>query len=109
MSKQNYNKMFDADSVEHVEDVVEEVAEMAKVEEVAEPELEPEEYQMGNVVNCVKLNIRAASDPHAEIVKVVDKGTEVMIYLDESTGDFYKVCTESGIEGFCMKQFIKIQ
>ena len=28
---------------------------------------------------------------------------------DESTEDFYKICTESGINGYCLKKFIEIQ
>lgn len=70
---------------------------------------EPEEYQIGNVVDCEKLNIRQAPNAKAEVVKIVPKGTEVMIDIEQSTADFYSVCTETGVEGFCMKKFIKIQ
>ena len=107
-NKVNYNKMFEEPAVvEHVDDVVEEIAEMI------EPETEVEEVVNDNteigVVDCkCKLNIRVAPYADADVVKEIAKGAEVMVYLDESTDDFYKVCTESGVEGFCMKKFINI-
>lgn len=82
------------------------------IEEVVEPEEEiteePEEYLMGNVT-AKELYIREAPNKNADSLCTIKKGTEVMIDEVASTEDFYSVVTESGIEGFCMKQFIKIQ
>lgn len=78
------------------------------VEEVVE-HIEPVvTTKTGVVVDCLKLNVREAPDPQAEIVCVIDASTNLMIDEAESTEEFYKVCTESGAEGFCMKKFIKI-
>ena len=103
----NYNKMFEEPAqVEHFDDIVEEVAEMAEI--APEPELEPEEYLLGKVVKCDKLRVRKEPDTNAPVAKEIVKGTEVMIDPEKSTDDFYSVVTESGVEGFCMKKFIKI-
>ena len=102
MSKTNYNKMYD-DPIEEIEELEEMTEEV--VEEVVEDE---PEFLMGKVVDCPKLNIRVAPVVGATIVKEIAKDAEVMVYLDESTDDFYKVCTESGAEGFCMKKYIAV-
>lgn len=79
------------------------------VEEVVEPVVEPViKTKTGVVVDCIKLNVREAPNTQAEIVCVINASTNLVIDEVESTEEFYKVCTESGAEGFCMKKFIKI-
>ena len=73
-----------------------------------EPSVEPENRKFGKVSNCKKLNIRKLPSRDTEIVSELIEGSEVMIDEKESTALFYKICTEHGIEGFCMKQFIKV-
>ena len=75
---------------------------------IPEPVVEPENRKFGKVSNCKKLNIRKLPSRDAEIVSELIEGSEVMIDEKESTVLFYKICTEHGIEGFCMKQFIKV-
>lgn len=77
-----------------------------KEETVVEPE--PEVVVTGRTT-AEKLNVREEPvvDPE-NILGVVDKGTEVIIDIEESTDDFYKVCTVKGLEGFCMKQHIQV-
>ena len=75
---------------------------------IPEPVVEPENRKFGKISNCKKLNIRKLPSRDAEIVSELIEGSEVMIDEKESTTLFYKVCTEHGIEGFCMKQFIKV-
>ena len=73
-----------------------------------EPSVEPENQKFGKVSNCKKLNIRKLPSRDAEIVSELIEGSEVMIDEKESTALFYKICTEHGIEGYCMKNFIKV-
>ena len=73
-----------------------------------EPSVEPENRKFGKLSNCKKLNIRKLPSRDAEIVSELVEGVEVMIDEKESTALFYKIYTEHGIEGFCMKQFIKV-
>ena len=72
------------------------------------PEVEPEIRKFGKITGCKKLNVRKLPSRDAEIVSELIEGSEVMIDENESTALFYKICTEHGIEGFCMKDFIKV-
>lgn len=75
---------------------------------IPEPVVESENRKFGKVSNCKKLNIRKLPSRDAEIVSELIEGSEVMIDEKESTALFYKICTEHGIEGYCMKNFIKV-
>lgn len=68
-----------------------------------------EEVKIGVVSNCNKLNIREEPSLDANIVCEITSTTELMIDENESTEEFYKVFTMSGLEGFCMKKFVTIQ
>lgn len=65
--------------------------------------------KIGIVTNCKKLNVREEPDTGASIVCEIVYQTDLMIDEKESTEDFYKVCTASGVEGFCMKKFVAVQ
>lgn len=75
---------------------------------IPEPVVKPENRKFGKVSNCKKLNIRKFPSRDAEIISELIEGSEVMIDEKESTALFYKICTEHGIEGYCMKDFIKV-
>ena len=62
----------------------------------------------GVVVDCVKLNVRVEPNADAEIVGQINASTKLEVYENESTEEFYKICTHSGVEGYCMKKFINI-
>ena len=68
-----------------------------------------EEVKIGVVANCNKLNVREKPTVEAPVVCEVVCQTELMIDENESTEEFYKVFTMSGLEGFCMKKFITVQ
>lgn len=63
---------------------------------------------LGKVVDCVKLNVREEPSTKASVVFEITAGS--MVFIDEtcSTDEFYKICTEHGVEGYCMKKFIEI-
>ena len=85
--------------------VAESAVEMPKIDE---PEVvAPVEPITGKVVDCQKLNIRKAASKLADVLVVVPVGTKLTIDLDKSKGDWYSVCTAAGIEGYCMKEFVK--
>ena len=73
-----------------------------------EPSVEPENRKFGKVNNCEKLNIRKLPSRDAEIVSELVEGSKVMIDEKESTELFYKICTEHGIDGYCMKDYITV-
>ena len=78
------------------------------VEPVVTPDQEPTPI-LGVVSGCQKLNVREEASTEADIVCEILKDTEVMIDEENSTNDFYKICTGAGVEGFCMKKFITIK
>jgi uncharacterized protein YgiM (DUF1202 family) len=85
------------------------IEETPVVAPVVEPETKVEDDELiGVVIDCVKLNVRAEASVNADVVTEISVGTEVMVDIFESTAEFYKVVTEAGVEGFCMKKFINI-
>ena len=127
----NYNKMYNNHKTEEqepkpVETVVEapvepvetahEVEIQMAIEEVAEPEVitpveEPEQAATVNavVVDCAKLNVREEPSPKAAVVAIIDASNEVAVYENESFGNYYKVCTAAGIEGYCVKDYLQLK
>lgn len=110
MSKKhnNYNKMFDNDVKTEVTDApsFENTSEEV-VETIETPQAEVVKF---GVVTCDRLNVRQAPNKDANVVMVVKKNDKVIIKVDDSTIDFYKVEVKIGdktVNGYCMKDFIK--
>lgn len=61
------------------------------------------------VVDCLRLHIFAEPNLESEIVCKIRYATEVMVDMDNSTEDFYKIYTAIGAEGFCKKDQIIIK
>ena len=82
-----------------------------QITKAAEVVPEPEEAPtvIGTVVDCVRLRVRESANSNAEVICEIPKDSDVMIDENKSTDEFYKVCTESGAEGFCMKKFIALK
>lgn len=108
MGKKDYTRYAKRQEEKEVVELVEnEVAvdtavEDVEVEEISKP-------KTGVVANCLRLNVRKEPKSDGSIICTIECLTEVTIDEKESTNDFYKICTVSGIEGFCMKKFIAIQ
>lgn len=96
--------------VEPIEIAVEDVEQEPKIEEVKieEPKIEEPESIVGIVTDCLKLNVREHPNSTAAILGVITASTDLIIIEEESTKDFYKICTSAGLEGYCMKKFITI-
>ena len=90
------------------EEVVNEVTEPVEVPEVPEPVAEVV-TRKGIVVDCFRLNVRKKPKSNAAVLAEINKSAEVTVHEEGSTDDFYKVTTKSGVEGFCMKKYIKIK
>lgn len=97
MSNRNYENPVVDDSAEIVEDtpVTETVEEVAEV--------------FGVVTDCLRLNIREEPTKDSAIAAIVTCLDELKIDPDNSTDDWYAVCTASGVEGFCMKKFVAVR
>lgn len=71
--------------------------------------MKPEEPVMAVVTDCQKLNVREEPKADAKVIEKIDVNSEVMIDMTESTNEFYKIYTSSGVDGFCMRKYIKTQ
>ena len=99
----------DAEQESIMDSVVEAEAEQAQ--EIVEESQEVEEAvpTVGFVDNCECLRVRKESNVDSEELCIINKLSEVVIDLDNSTDYFYKVTTSEGVEGYCMKKFITIK
>lgn len=84
--------------------------EVSNLNEEDVAEVNTEGNLTGVVSGCGKLNLREKPSKDSDVLLILDKDTEVTIDTAASTTeDFYKVCTSSGVEGYCMKKFITIK
>ena len=75
--------------------------------EVEEPP--KKEKVLGTVVNCPRLRVREHPSINAVVAAEIDEGSEVVINEDKSTEEFYSVVTATGLEGYCMKDYIQVK
>ena len=116
MSRRNYSKYSEKNNVVEEVTEIDEIVEADAIIENAEPEIELveetvetvtlPEIVVGTVVDCSKLNVRANPNATAAVVGVLDAKSEVKIDAAQSTNDWVKVCTATGIEGYCMRKFV---
>lgn len=107
-SKKNQNEVIELESevIAPAEDPIEDV-EIEEIETVeTQQPVETKTYDLGVVTRCNKLRVRSEPRLGDNVVCVLDQGTNVMIDKSESTLDYYKIYTETGIEGYCQKPYI---
>lgn len=80
-----------------------------EIETIAPIEPEPKKTVRGVVVGCYNLNVRTGPNKDFDVICEIPSESEVEIDESESFEDFYKICTASGVEGFCMKKFIEVK
>lgn len=66
-------------------------------------------FATGVVTECVRLNIRETPDRDGKVVAIIDLLTDVVVDLENSTDEFYKISTATGVAGFCMKKYIALR
>lgn len=76
----------------------------SKVESVLEAK---SETIFGLVANCGSLNVRSQPRSNADVLCTIPCNSEVEI-LDDCNG-YYSVITSSGVEGYCVKDYIVIR
>lgn len=111
MSKHNNRRInytnYSNNKIEMTEEAVETVE---AVEEVVHEEIKIDPVKIfGNVFDCTKLNIRSEPSLDGEIICTVPVSTEVEIDSGKSTNDWFYIYTDTGIEGFCMKKYIRVK
>ena len=106
----NYNKTKTEELNNEVQEVVDELlgvnAEESSEESVTE-KLTDNTSSIGVVCNCEMLNVREEPSKESKSLCIIKAGDEVEINGEDP--DFYNVITESGVKGYCMKQFISLK
>lgn len=82
------------------------VAKPNVVQETVETVTLPETVE-GVVSGCAKLNVRTEPNITAEVVCVLDIMSEIEIDVEQSNAEWFKICTATGIEGYCMRKYVE--
>lgn len=109
MSKKKNNSVAPVSEEEQVishEEIVEAPAEIPVEKPVVEKK--PKKVK-GTVIGCNKLNVREQMNIKSAVLCVLPVSSEVKVIADEVHDDWYHVFTTSGVEGYCMKQYISIK
>ena len=105
------------ETVEQVEGTINEVEESTnETEETTEPEVIVPSIEnnvennevIGKISGFKKLYVRKEASKDSEPVGIVTDKDDLSIDVARSTDDFYKVITSNGLEGYCVKEFVKI-
>lgn len=83
-------------------------AKASMVDEAAPAEV-VKNFTSGVVTECVRLNVRKTPSSDGEVVSIIDCLTDVVVDLESSTDEFYKISTATGVDGFCMKKYIALR
>ena len=93
--------------------------EVTEGETNVEPEVNEEEIQNEPFVRVIPnlllvrvipnlLNIRFAAEKDSTIVTIVSKDDELILLDKEPINGFYHIITKTGIEGYCMVEFVEL-
>ena len=109
------------ETVEQVEETINEVEESTKETEETTEEVTDQEVIVPSIDNNVENNeiigkvrgfenlyVRKEASKDSEPVGIVTDKDDISIDIAHSTDDFYKVITSNGLEGYCVKKFVKI-
>ena len=92
---------------ETTEEVIDEVTEPEVIVPSIENDVENNEV-IGKISRFEKLYVRKEASKDSEPVGIVTDKDDLSIDVARSTDDFYKVITSNGLEGYCVKEFVKI-
>ena len=62
----------------------------------------------GIVCNCDRLNVRKEPNKMADVIAVLEVGSEVRLVSEKPVNGFYNVIAADGREGYCMCDYIRI-
>lgn len=102
----NYDKTKTEELNNKVHEVVDELLGVNAEEPVTE-KLTDNTSSTGVVCNCENLNVREEPSKESKSLCIIKAGDEVEVNGEDA--DFYNVITESGVKGYCMKQFISLK
>ena len=116
MSKHNYNNYSKPKTkpepeenpvVQEAESVIEGQTMIPEV--TMAPESEAQAAKLPGIVgNCARLNVRKEPNKMADVIAVLEAGSEVRLVSEKPVNGFYNVITADGREGYCMLDYISI-
>ena len=62
----------------------------------------------GKVIDCTRLNVRRRPNKDSEVNCIIDVDSVVEINENKSNDEWYRVTTDNGVYGYCMKQYISL-
>lgn len=112
----DYNKKFNDSSKNYKEEtVIDEATTMENDSVISEDvdnekESENKEILFKTKVNlhdkATHLSVRSNPAIGDNVIKTIPDGEEIAVFIEEEDGDWIKIVTASGVEGFVMKSFI---
>lgn len=119
MNKHDRNKEDVRDTVQALEDQinsergldnpVEDGTEMCPEQTEPKHSANTNKKVMGVVCFTPRVKVRKESNPTSEVMCLIPRDCEVEVSMKESSKTFYCVTLASGLQGFCMKQFIQLK
>ena len=116
MSKHNYNNYSkpkpklepeEKPVVQEAEPVIEGQTMIPEV--TMPPEAEAREAKLPGIAgNCARLNVRKEPNKMADVIAVLEAGSEVRLVSEKPVNGFYNVIAADGREGYCMCDYISI-
>lgn len=116
MSKHNYNNYSKPKTkpepeekpvVQEAEPVIEGQTMIPEVTMAPEAEAQADKLP-GIVGNCARLNVREKPNKMADVIAVLEAGSEVRLVSEKPVNGFYNVIAVDGREGYCMCDYISI-
>lgn len=101
----NYEKMYQSNNDYELENVQEK--DMKNEEEEFFSEKKESFITMGKVANCNAAYIRENPTKDSNQLSIVKKGDELLIEHVSNT-NWYKTTTQSGVEGYIMKELVSL-
>lgn len=99
----------DLENIEKDNESVEEDTETKEEHEISDSNDNIENNEViGKIDGYDKLYVRKEANIDSEPVGIVTKDDDLSIDIIHSTDDFYKVYTSNGLEGYCVKNFVKV-
>ena len=110
---------IDHDEISEVEEVIEKSEEIDEIASEMDNNLEDtkesveeskdQSEKVTAVVKCIRLNVRKEPFLESNKIGTLVTGDEISIDLSKSTDRWYKVSTASGLDGYCVKDFVEFK
>lgn len=73
-----------------------------------EAPVEVKKNRTGHITGCELLNVRKEPSTFSPVIALLTSSDSVTIQEKDSVSDFFKVTTNKGVSGYCMKKYIEI-